>query len=133
MTSSQGGSVTQYAPCNRCGGPRYWGDNGCATCKARDTVVSDSYARMHGGRYYVYVYCVSLLLVTLRRPSGVKFVRFDQSRVRAGLPYTLLSLVAGWWGFPFGPVFTIEAVYKNLRGGLDVTAVVVAGAPPLEL
>jgi hypothetical protein len=34
----------------------------------------------------------------------------------------LPSLVAGWWGIPWGPTFTIGALYNNLRGGKDVTA-----------
>jgi hypothetical protein len=29
--------------------------------------------------------------------------------------------VAGWWGIPFGPVFTIQSLWRNLNGGIDVT------------
>jgi hypothetical protein len=81
---------------------------------------------MHGGRFVVYRYCFSIVILTFRRTSSVRFMRFDQSRLRPGLPYTLLSLVAGWWGIPWGPIFTIEAVRTNLKGGTDVTAAVVA-------
>ena len=42
-----------------------------------------------------------------------------------GLPFTLLSLVAGWWGIPWGPIYTIQAIYNNSRGGKDVTQTVV--------
>ena len=45
----------------------------------------------------------------------------NESAVVKGLPYTLLSLVAGWWGIPWGPIFTIGALYNNLKGGKDVT------------
>jgi ATP-dependent phosphoenolpyruvate carboxykinase len=28
----------------------------------------------------------------------------------------------GWWGIPWGPIYTIAAVVTNIRGGKDVTA-----------
>jgi hypothetical protein len=37
------------------------------------------------------------------------------------MPYTLLSAVAGWWGFPFGLIFTPISIIQNLAGGKDVT------------
>lgn len=124
MTSNQ---TAPAAPmfCPRCGGPRNWGDSGCATCKARDAAAAENYARMNGGRYVTYNYCFSLLVVSFRRKSKPRFVPFGQSRLVPGLGYTLLSLVAGWWGIPWGPIFTLEAVYKNLNGGNDVTAAVI--------
>jgi hypothetical protein len=38
-----------------------------------------------------------------------------------GLPYTLFTLAAGWWGIPFGPIFSVMALFNNLKGGKDVT------------
>lgn len=38
-----------------------------------------------------------------------------------GLKYTFLSLVVGWWGIPWGPIYTIASVAKNFAGGGDVT------------
>jgi hypothetical protein len=32
-----------------------------------------------------------------------------------------LSLIVGWWGIPWDPIYTIGSVYKNLTGGIDVT------------
>jgi len=37
------------------------------------------------------------------------------------VPWTLLSLIAGWWGIPWGLIFTSQSLYINLRGGNDVT------------
>lgn len=31
---------------------------------------------------------------------------------------TLLSLIAGWWGIPSGPKFTVQAVTTNMSGGI---------------
>jgi hypothetical protein len=33
----------------------------------------------------------------------------------------LLSLLFGWWGLPWGPVRTIQALVVNFSGGLNVT------------
>jgi hypothetical protein len=34
---------------------------------------------------------------------------------------TLVTVLLGWWGVPFGPVFTCVALYRNLRGGHEHT------------
>ena len=74
-----------------------------------------------GGKFVVYLYCISLVVITFRRGSGIYFVRANESVFLKSLPFTLLTLLAGWWGIPFGPIFTIEAVVRNLMGGKDVT------------
>src|SRR5258708_20875347 len=74
-----------------------------------------------GGKFISYRYCVSVVIMTFRRGSDIYFIRSGDSRLAKGLPWTLLSLVAGWWGIPWGPIFTIQSLYINLRGGNDVT------------
>lgn len=66
-------------------------------------------------------YCVSLLIVTLQRASAVHFIRPGEGRIGPGLKYTLISLLAGWWGIPWGPIYTVGACYTNCCGGRDVT------------
>jgi hypothetical protein len=75
----------------------------------------------NGGRFVVYQYCVSFIVLTLYRTSQVHFIRSNESAVLRGMKYTLLSLAAGWWGIPFGPIFTIAAVVVNLAGGRNIT------------
>lgn len=82
-----------------------------------------------GARVIEFSYCVSIVILTFRR-SAVVFVPPGTSAFSAGLPYTLLSLVAGWWGFPFGLIFTPIAVVQNLLGGTDHTAQFGAALPP---
>ena len=79
-----------------------------------------------GGKFVVNQYCVSVLILTFRRSSDIYFIRADENAVTRGIVFTLLSLVAGWWGIPWGPIWTITTVITNLRGGKDVTAQVVA-------
>jgi hypothetical protein len=79
-----------------------------------------------GGRFVVFSYCMSILFVTLQRSSKVHFIRAGESAASRALPYTLVSLLLGWWGIPWGIIFTPVAVISNLRGGKDVTADVMA-------
>jgi hypothetical protein len=77
-----------------------------------------------GARFVVYNYCISLLVISMKRASDIHFVRPAEATTK-GLKYTLVSLVAGWWGIPWGPIYTIQSVYKNSKGGIDVTSSVV--------
>jgi len=78
-----------------------------------------------GGKFVLFQYCISIVVMTFRRPSDIYFLRQGESAATKGLPFTLLSLVAGWWGIPWGPIYTIQCVYNNSRGGKDVTQAVV--------
>lgn len=79
-----------------------------------------------GGKFVIFQYCISLLVITFRRGSNIYFIKADESALGAGMGFTLLSLVLGWWGIPWGPIYTIGSVYTNLTGGKDVTAEVMA-------
>lgn len=74
-----------------------------------------------GGRFVVFGYCISLLLVTFRRPSSPHFIAPDHGAFRAGLLYSLISVLLGWWGVPFGLIYTPITIFKNCGGGTDVT------------
>jgi hypothetical protein len=79
-----------------------------------------------GARFVLFQYCISILILTFRRPSDIYFIRAGEGTAAKGLPYTLLSLVAGWWGFPWGPIYTIGSLITNIGGGKDVTQEVLA-------
>lgn len=74
-----------------------------------------------GGRFVVYRYTISLVAVTLRRSSDIYFVRSTEKAALKGMSYTLLTLIMGWWGIPWGPIYTIGSLATNLGGGKDVT------------
>src|SRR5947209_215883 len=75
-----------------------------------------------GGRLVFYEYCISVVFLTLRRPSRVRLLRAGESGFRKGLPYTLLTLLLGWWGVPWRLLYTPIVLLTNLAGGHDVTA-----------
>src|SRR5262249_33078797 len=75
-----------------------------------------------GGRFVLFECCISLIVITLRRPSPVCFLRPGDSGAVRGLRYTVVSLLLGWWGLPWGVIYTPLALLTNLGGGRDVTA-----------
>ena len=79
-----------------------------------------------GGKFVIYQYCISILILTFRRSSNVYFIRHEENAVVKGLPFTLLSLVLGWWGIPWGPIYTVQSIWVNFKGGRDVTKEVLA-------
>lgn len=81
-------------------------------------------------RLVVYEYCISLLAVSLRRTSRPIRLRSGQRAWIRGLPYVLVSLLFGWWGLPWGLIYTPMAVFANLAGGIDITAQVREAARP---
>jgi hypothetical protein len=81
-----------------------------------------------GARFVIYQYCISVVFMTFKRPSDIHFVRAGEGAVGKGLKFTLLSVVAGWWGIPWGPIYTIQSIWTNSRGGRDVTQQIVASA-----
>ena len=43
----------------------------------------------------------------------------------------LLLAAVGWWGIPWGPIYSIQSLYTNITGGHDVTDQIVVRQPPL--
>ncbi len=35
-----------------------------------------------------------------------------------GLGYTALTFLLGWWGIPWGPIRSVQAMITNFKGGI---------------
>ena len=79
----------------------------------------------NGAQFIYFAYTISLIVVTFKRTSGVYLVQQAENRAIRGIPFTMISLLLGWWGIPFGPLYTIESIRTNMRGK-DVTDEVMA-------
>jgi hypothetical protein len=79
-----------------------------------------------GNRLVFFEYCISLVAASLRRPTGIHLVPADRVRLPGGWRYTILSLLLGWWGIPWGLIYTPLVIITNLSGGCDVTEEVCA-------
>ncbi|WJI77989.1 MULTISPECIES: hypothetical protein [unclassified Mesorhizobium] len=83
-----------------------------------------------GGKFVCFQYCFSIIVLTFRRSTDVYFIRAGENASRHHLPYTLLSLVAGWRGVPWGVIYTPAVLATNLSGGKDVTASILRQIAP---
>jgi hypothetical protein len=79
----------------------------------------------NGGKFVVYYYTISILIMTFRRGSDIYFLRSNESPIKFGWKFLLLSLFAGWWGFPWGPIYTVQSIYMAFSGK-DITKEVMA-------
>jgi hypothetical protein len=79
-----------------------------------------------GGRLVEYEFCISLVVGSLRRTSGVRLLKPGELGLVRGLPFTILSFLLGWWGIPWGIIYTPLAIITNCAGGRDVTGAFLA-------
>jgi hypothetical protein len=75
-----------------------------------------------GAKFVVFQYCISVIVMSFKRSSGIYFIPAGAGSAGKAAPWCALSLLVGWWGIPWGPIWTIGTVAKNLSGGTDVTA-----------
>jgi len=85
-----------------------------------------------GGRFVMFEYVISLLVLTSKRPSEVYFIRAGESHLSKSIGFILLTLLFGWWGIPWGPIYTLGALFTDLKGGHDVTSAVLAASGALN-
>ena len=79
-----------------------------------------------GGKFVIFPYTISFLIMTLRRSSDIYFIRPDENTFKYSYGYVLLNLIVGWWGIPWGPIYTIGALYNHVTGGKDFTEAVLS-------
>ncbi|MDR6920591.1 MULTISPECIES: hypothetical protein [Chryseobacterium] len=74
-----------------------------------------------GARFVHFQYTISIIIMTFKRGSDIYFIKSDDVSVKYSWKYSLLTFVFGWWGFPFGPIYSISSLYSNFKGGKDIT------------
>ena len=84
----------------------------------------------NGAKFVMYQWCISIVIMTFKRGTDIYYLRPGENGAVKGLPWTLLSLVVGWWGIPWGFIYTPMAIFNNLSGGKDVTYAVMNAIMP---
>lgn len=66
-------------------------------------------------RYVIYWQVISLIVVTFRMPIQGIFCRAcaDKKAFQA----SSITWLLGWWGFPWGLLYSAHAIFRNLTGG----------------
>jgi hypothetical protein len=88
------------------------------------TAAQLDYELGQGARFVHFQFCVSLLWVTFLRNSKIYFIHAGERTFSKSFGYTLLSLLFGWWA-PWGPIYTVKAVWANAQGGEPADPVLV--------
>jgi hypothetical protein len=73
-----------------------------------------------GNRYAVFEYVMSIIVYSFNRSSKIIVAKNKTDLFLKSLPYTLLTLLLGWWS-PFGFFHTLRVLYGNFSGGTDVS------------
>jgi len=82
---------------------------------------------LRGGRFRVFLWNFSIIVMSFQRGSSLRYYRSGESCGLAAWGYTLLSILIGPWGLPWGIFFTINTIFRNCLGGKDVTSDVLNG------
>jgi hypothetical protein len=77
-----------------------------------------------GGKFITYGYCISLFAFTLRLTSSSYLITSNEDIRKYKGKYNIISFILGWWGLPYGPIYTIDMIKMNNKGGADVTDVI---------
>jgi hypothetical protein len=75
-----------------------------------------------GGKFVFFKYTISIVVMTFQRTSDIYYIQPGASAFSHSWGFLLMNLFLGWWGIPWGPIYTIGGIYNNLTGGTDVTA-----------
>jgi len=68
-------------------------------------------------RYIIFYSVVSYIFATTRTPA--QGVYCAACAAKEALFSSALTWAVGWWGFPWGPFYSISTIYRNLLGGLQ--------------
>lgn len=76
---------------------------------------------LKGGRFLRYYWNISVIVLSYRKSTALTYVRSGRSAGVGALGWGAFSLFFGWWGFPWGIVYTPLSLWHNTRGGTDHT------------
>ena len=75
----------------------------------------------NGGRFVVFPYYISLVVVSFDERSDVYLIKKGESSLKHGIGYILITLFLGWWSLK-GLVTSLVVLGTNFNGGEDITA-----------
>ena len=78
----------------------------------------------NGAKFVQFAYTISIVIMTLKRYSKIYLIRNNDDMSDVRWKYSLINIFLGWWGIPFGPIYTIQSLIENSKGK-DVTREVI--------
>ena len=68
-----------------------------------------------GCRFVIFTYCISIMILTFKRPSPIYLIKPEEGAVGRALPFTLISLALGGYlgdrygrSVPWSPICVAE-------------------------
>lgn len=74
-----------------------------------------------GAKFVVFEYCISIIILTFTIKTDIHYIKPNESTFKFSFAASLVSLLLGWWGIPWGPIRTINTLSTNFSGGRDIT------------
>jgi hypothetical protein len=68
-------------------------------------------------RYVVYWYVISVLVATFRKP--IQGVFCPSCAKKKAIQASAVTWLLGWWGFPWGPLWSLKVLYQNLTNAVQ--------------
>lgn len=79
------------------------------------------YRRLENGSSLVqYSYTISVIAFTFSRGTKLYLLNPGDKGIKQGIVFSIITLLLGWWGIPFGPIRTINSLRINFSGGKKV-------------
>ncbi|MBV6622324.1 MAG: hypothetical protein KI793_05095 [Rivularia sp. (in: Bacteria)] len=75
----------------------------------------------NGAKFVAFLYCFSLGIVTFKRSSSIYFIKAGEGTLKHSIKFTAISIFLGWWGIPWGIIYTVQSFITNFQGGRDMT------------
>lgn len=80
-----------------------------------------------------YTYVISVLVITFRRSTRYYFKEAEAGKAACAKVLCILcNLICGWWGIPWGPIWTIKETFLNLINDNQTYWGQLAGKPNKE-
>lgn len=73
-----------------------------------------------GGRLVRYQYTISIIVMTFSLNTKIHLLRAGEKGIKPGIIFSIITILLGWWGIPWGPIRSIVALKNNFSGGKDV-------------
>lgn len=67
-----------------------------------------------------YQVCLSFLIISTKMNSRY-FIREYHITQIISLLYSIITFIFGWWGLPWGPIYTVQVILSNIKGGKNIT------------
>jgi hypothetical protein len=66
-------------------------------------------------RYTIFYEVKSFIVLTIREP--VQGIFCSECAATKALKASAITWLFGWWGFPWGPIYSLQAIFTNMFGG----------------